>query len=197
MAATRLARSTAVCAGLLRTRRCASLPWQGAHGGALLAPYVPSPAILTEAALDMLALRPDDVFVDLGCGDGRVVEGAARRRVLRAVGVELDAELAQAAEARVRAIRGATAVVEIVCGDLRAAERSALLSGATAIYLFLSPIAAAFVSSAVPSSRGVRIVSCDFRLPDEGPWELVESRRVLDLRLHKYVARHPEPKATL
>ncbi|KAG8462355.1 hypothetical protein KFE25_012175 [Diacronema lutheri] len=193
-----------------RTRVLGTTAWQGAHGDALLAPFVPSPAIVTAAALDMLALGPADSFLDLGCGDGRVVAAALMRGVRRAVGVEIDAELAHAAEARMLSARraaargrpaGPPAVAQIVRADLRGAVAAALLAEATAVFLFLSPAGAAFASSALHADgRALRCVSCDFALPDGGRWRLAESRRVLDLELGLFVPRErraPEHGARL
>ena len=51
-------------------------------------PYVPTPAAAVERALDLLAVRPGQRVVDLGCGDGRFVFAAAARGV-QAEGYEL------------------------------------------------------------------------------------------------------------
>jgi SAM-dependent methyltransferase len=45
---------------------------------------------------------PDDVFIDLGCGKGRVLLQAARLPFKRVVGVELSLELADVARANVQ-----------------------------------------------------------------------------------------------
>ena len=38
-----------------------------------LAPFVPMPSSIVDRALDMLELRAEDVFLDLGCGLGKVM----------------------------------------------------------------------------------------------------------------------------
>jgi cyclopropane fatty-acyl-phospholipid synthase-like methyltransferase len=53
-----------------------------------------------------LALRPTDVFVDIGCGKGRVLCCAARHPVDHVVGVDISADLCAAAEANARRLRG-------------------------------------------------------------------------------------------
>jgi hypothetical protein len=57
-----------------------------------LAPFVPTPQIAVEAMLDAAELRPGETLVDLGAGDGRIIEAALRRGALSAIGYELDAE---------------------------------------------------------------------------------------------------------
>lgn len=53
------------------------------------APYLPTRRRQAALALDMLNLKPGEVFVDLGCGDGAVlIEGA--KRGLRCYGYELN-----------------------------------------------------------------------------------------------------------
>ncbi|KAF1322687.1 Rna methyltransferase, partial [Globisporangium splendens] len=56
-----------------------------------------TPLRVFQSALEMLCIAPDDVFYDIGCGDGRLVIEAARTHGIRAVGIEIDA--ARAAQA--------------------------------------------------------------------------------------------------
>lgn len=53
------------------------------------APYVPTLQPRTEEALDLLALKPGQMLLELGCGDGRVLRAAAKRGI-RGVGYELN-----------------------------------------------------------------------------------------------------------
>ena len=76
-------------------------PWSMGPDGPpyVLAPFVPLDAVVTQAVLDALDVRPDDWFVDFGCGDGAVLEKALGR--CRTVwGVELDQGLALHAAGR-------------------------------------------------------------------------------------------------
>jgi SAM-dependent methyltransferase len=54
-----------------------------------IVPYVPTARSIVEAMLDLAAVGPGDVLYDLGCGDGRIVIGAAQRGA-RGVGVDVD-----------------------------------------------------------------------------------------------------------
>src|SRR3989344_8091828 len=65
------------------------------------APFLPTFKKQSSEALDLLDLKPGQVFVDLGCGDGRLLELAAARG-LRAVGYELNPFLALYACGRTR-----------------------------------------------------------------------------------------------
>ena len=63
-------------------------------------PYVPSDQENVERMLKLAGLRDDDVVVDLGSGDGRIVLTAARmNRKLRGFGVDIDEKLVAEANA--------------------------------------------------------------------------------------------------
>src|SRR5688500_15126940 len=52
-------------------------------------PYVPTAEPVVESILDFAEVGEGDVLYDLGCGDGRIVIGAAKRGA-RGVGVDVD-----------------------------------------------------------------------------------------------------------
>jgi precorrin-6B methylase 2 len=52
-------------------------------------PYVPTDDAVVTAMLDLANVHEGDVLYDLGCGDGRIVLAAAKRRA-RAVGMDID-----------------------------------------------------------------------------------------------------------
>ncbi len=53
------------------------------------APYLPTRRVQADQALDMLNLKPGEVFVDLGCGDGAMLVQAAKRGLI-SYGYELN-----------------------------------------------------------------------------------------------------------
>jgi SAM-dependent methyltransferase len=65
-------------------------------------PWVPTTRRRVRRALEMAGLRPGETFVDLGCGDGRVLVAAARDFGARAVGIEISLLHCLAALARAR-----------------------------------------------------------------------------------------------
>lgn len=68
--------------------------------------------------LGMAEVGPDDVVIDLGCGDGRVVFAAALEfGVRRAIGCELRDDLCRAAAAEASRL-GLSDTVEVRCADL-------------------------------------------------------------------------------
>lgn len=116
----------------------------------------------------MRAIRVDagrDVFVDVGCGKGRVVIAAARQPFARVIGVELSPTLSEAARLNVARVRP-----RLVCPriDIMTAEASAYeLPDETTVIYFASPFSGATLdavlhnirASLIRSPRRLRIVS--------------------------------------
>ncbi|MFK4539628.1 SAM-dependent methyltransferase [Bradyrhizobium ottawaense] len=61
---------------------------------------------IVERVLNRLRLGPEDVFVDIGCGKGRVVCVAARRKLCFVSGIELSSDMAVIAAKNVERLRG-------------------------------------------------------------------------------------------
>jgi SAM-dependent methyltransferase len=80
----------------------------------------PSPWYVLPRALRRVGASDQDVFVDFGCGTGRVVHQAAKRRLKRVIGVEVIPEVADRANSLVAAHRDTyrSQSVEIVTGDV-------------------------------------------------------------------------------
>jgi len=117
--------------------------------------WVPTPPSRIEQALDLAELGPGERFVDLGCGDGRVLLAAAQRGAI-VTGVELDAS--RAAEAR-RGLEvgGVTGVV--VHADFGEHD----LSGADVVFAFLSPATLQRLGPKLTRlDPGTRIVTVEF-----------------------------------
>ena len=66
----------------------------------------------------------DDVFVDVGCGKGRLLCLFARRPLKKCIGIEIDRDLAHIAAANARSLRGRRCPIEIVTGDAVDADYS-------------------------------------------------------------------------
>lgn len=97
-------------------------------------PYVPSPDGVVSKMLDMAGVGPDDVLVDMGSGDGRIVLTAAKLRGARGLGIEIDENLvALSVEAARR--EGVADRARFVRQDLFATD----VSEATVVTLYLLP----------------------------------------------------------
>lgn len=126
-------------------------------------PFVPTPEPVVEAMLDMAEVGPDDVVLDLGSGDGRIVVAAAQRGA-RAMGVDIDPR--RIAEARENAARaGIEDRTQFIQGDLFEAG----ISPASVVTMYLLPevnirLRPRLLDELTP---GTRVVSHDF---DMGEW---------------------------
>lgn len=81
-----------------------ALQWGAAQAQERFSPFVPSDQDNVERMLKLAQLKDDDVVVDLGSGDGRIVLTAARMNPkLRGFGVDIDEKLVIESNAAARA----------------------------------------------------------------------------------------------
>lgn len=97
-----------------------------------LGPFLSTPESLISPLLDVVDLGADDVLVDIGCGDGRLVAAAARTLGCRAIGIERDRTLVERGRRRL-ADDEVTDRARIEHGDARATD----LSEVTVAFMFL------------------------------------------------------------
>lgn len=88
------------------------------------------PAILAAAGL-----KKNKVFIDLGCGDGRVVITAVSNFKVKGVGVEINPILLKIASIKAKLKKLSSEDIQFICQDLLLAN----ISFADYIYLFLMP----------------------------------------------------------
>jgi len=134
-------------------------------------PFVTTPPEVVGRMLVLAQTRGDDVVMDLGAGDGRIVIAAAKQYGARGIGVELDPELVARARENAHSA-GVEQQTTFVVGDVLETD----LSGATVVTAYLLPwlmdaLQPKFLAELAP---GTRIVSHAF--PMSG-WEPDETRR--------------------
>ncbi len=125
-------------------------------------PFVATPDHVTEAMLDIAAVKAGDHVVDLGSGDGRIVIAAARRG---ATGLGVDNSRMLVEESIANAKRaGVSSRARFLVQDLFATD----LSLATVVTLYLLPEVNLQLRPALLAlAPGTRIVSHDW---DMGDW---------------------------
>lgn len=134
----------------------------------LLVPFVPSPPEVVEEMLKCANLSKDDVLLDLGCGDGRIIKTAKKHfHVRTAIGVEINNDLCL--EAR-------DLDVEVVCGDM-VLLLEVLIPRVTVITAYLSTRTNEIIQEKILKlgRKGLRVVSHDFVFEK---LRLKETRRV-------------------
>jgi SAM-dependent methyltransferase len=128
-------------------------------------PYVQTPQPVVDAILRLAELRPGDLLVDLGSGDGRIVIEAARRFGVRALGVEIDPALVQLSNTRA-AQAGVADRVRFVTQDLFETD----LTEASVITMYLLPdVNLALRPRLLALKPGTRLVSHDWDMGDWAP----------------------------
>jgi uncharacterized protein (TIGR03000 family) len=65
--------------------------------------YVPTPADVAEAMVELGGVSPEDVVFEPGCGDARITIAAIRKGARRGICVDIDAERARESQANVAA----------------------------------------------------------------------------------------------
>ena len=147
-------------------------------------PYLPSTQVAVDEMLRLAGAGPDDLVVDLGSGDGRVVIAAARDFGARGLGIELDPKLVAESEANARQA-GVAERVAFRQGDVLVADYRA----ATVVTLYLLPN---LVDKLKPRllaelKPGTRIVAHDYGFSDWKPDRSV----VVSKTFHLYVVPAP------
>jgi predicted RNA methylase len=107
---------------------------QPGYGFRLDVPQYTTPLPVVTAMLELAEMKPEDVLLDLGSGDGRVAIEAARRFGVRAAGVDIDPEQVRKGSEAARAA-GVADRVSFRRGDLLDAD----VSSASVVTLYLLP----------------------------------------------------------
>ena len=149
-------------------------------------PYVPTPQEVVDAMLKLGKVNSEDILLDLGSGDGRIVITAARDyKVKKAVGVEIDPALV--AESRRNIERAGVADrAEIIQQNLFDTD----LSKYTVITMYLLPSVNVRLRHKLLRLRpGTRIISHAF---DMGGWQPDEVRQVNGRTIYLWIVPEPD-----
>ncbi len=152
-------------------------------------PWVPTNEEVIEKLVEILSdavkkLGPG-LFVDIGCGDGRVAVTIARKLLIPTMCIELKEELALRARARAEK-EGVGHLVEVVQGDFFSID----LSRARYVYMYLLQSVNMKLEPKLRRElpRNTLIVSLDFPIPGWRSVNLVElQHRSWQRRLYIYV----------
>jgi len=149
--------------------------------------YVPTPGDVVEKMLELAEVKKENLVVDLGSGDGRIVIAAAKKYGSKAVGYELDERLIQ--ESRANVVRSRVEpLVRIEHEDIFAVD----LIGADVVAVYLpSPLLERLLPQLAKLRPGSRIVSHQFEIPGFPPHKTLafQSQEDGDMhRLHLWIA---------
>jgi SAM-dependent methyltransferase len=139
--------------------------------------YVPTPPEVVDEMLRLARVTGKDVLYDLGSGDGRIPVTAAKRFGTRGLGIDIDPQRVEEANANARAA-GVSDKVRFVLGDLFELD----LSPATVITLYLLPELNLKLRPTLWKLKpGTRIVSHEF---DMGDWKPERTVKVGSRTVH-------------
>lgn len=135
----------------------------------ILAPYLATPPEVVDRMLDAANVRETDCVYDLGCGDGRVVIGAALRGA-RGVGVDIEPYWVEESN-RNAAAAGVTDLVRFAAQDALSVD----LTPATVVFLYLVEWSTRLIVPRIAEqvAPGTRVVSLSFALGTNPPAEVV------------------------
>ena len=144
-------------------------------------PYLPSPASVIDAALNMVKVKPSEVFADLGCGDGAVLIEAAKKFGAYCVGFEINPALARLAYKKAENA-GVKHLIDIVCSDVFTTD----LSRFDVIYVYPFPPIIPKLSEKIIAEcrKGTRILVHDHSLNRLMP---LKSVRIFERGIHTHL----------
>ena len=131
-----------------------------------IAPYVPINHLVCLKAIQVANLNPQDVLVDLGCGDGRILQQAMETlsKPSKAIGVEYDPLL-------IAHIRKEYPWMEVIHADMFTIDLSAL--GATVLILYLLPAGLSklrpLLAEWLSQDSLFRVVTVGYAIPEWDP----------------------------
>lgn len=142
-------------------------------------PFVPSPHDIVQRMLSLANPRPDELLVDLGSGDGRIVIAASRDYRCRSVGVEMDEKLIDYSRRKISRLGLNNA--HIVNADLHEFD----FTNADVITLYLLPKTLEVLRPKILRlKRGSRVVCHDFKIPGMESDEVYMLKSGITSRLH-------------
>ncbi|MEM1563080.1 MAG: methyltransferase domain-containing protein [Candidatus Bathyarchaeia archaeon] len=134
-------------------------------------PYLPSPSSVIKAALNMVEVKPNEVFADLGCGDGSILIEAAKKFGAFCVGFEINPVLVKLARKKVENAK-LKHLIDVVYSDLFTAD----LSKFNVIYVYPFPPIIPRLSEKIINEcrKGTRVLVHDHSLNGLKPTKSIQ-----------------------
>lgn len=129
--------------------------------------FVPTANIRVKTFLDAVPMNAEDLLVDIGCGDGRVLRAAKRRYGVTALGFEINFLAYSIARIRNLGIEG----VRVRWGNFWKAD----LGDADVVFCYLFPDVMERLAEKLGKELrpGTRVASCNFSIPGWKPLKVL------------------------
>jgi len=148
--------------------------------GRRLIPFVPSPKDVVEKMLDIASPAPDELLVDLGSGDGRILLSASRKYKCWSIGIEKNPRLVELNRRKILSM--GLDRVTVIRGDLYNYD----FTNADVVTLYLLPdVLKKLYPKFVKVKKDTRIVSHDYGIPGLTPAEIYEVNSIETGKRHK------------
>lgn len=148
--------------------------------GRELIPFVPSPKDVVEKMLDIASPAPDELLIDLGSGDGRIILSASRNYKCWSIGIEKNPKLVELTWRK--AVGMGLDRAAVLRRDLYDYD----FTNADVITLYLLPdVLRKLYPKFVKMKKDARIVSHDYRIPGLTPTETYEVKSMETGKQHK------------
>lgn len=143
-------------------------------------PFVPTPLDVVGRMLSIADLKRDELLVDLGAGDGRIIFSAVRDYGCRAIGIEINPRLVEIIQRKISF--SGLKNIKILRKNFYTYD----FSDADVVTLYLLPENLRELKPRLLSlKKGSRIVSHDYRIPEITPDEVYLVKSTEDGRYHK------------
>ncbi len=83
---------------------------------------IATPYLKLEKMVDYLRLSPTDIFIDIGCGKGRVLALMARQKAKKIIGIDLNLDVVGQAKENIHKLKSKNTPIEIINIDAIAYE---------------------------------------------------------------------------
>ena len=130
----------------------------------LAAPYAPTPEDIIPDVLRLASLKKNEILYDLGCGDARVLIIAAKTFGAKAIGFEIQHELAQEARARLHGQRLDRDDVKVLERDFFGED----LRDADVVFIYLTPTVLKPLGEKLRSELNEKARVVAYRYPIQG-----------------------------
>jgi ubiquinone/menaquinone biosynthesis C-methylase UbiE len=148
-------------------------------------PFVPSNTDIVREAFKQIRLGRDDVFYDLGCGDGRIaVLAASEFKVRKSICVEKNPKLAERASLRVKEEKLDGKVI-VINGDMFEVP----VSDATVVYMYLLTSVNEMLKAKLEKELrpGTKVLTLDFKIPGWKPYRTLGTGKGWQKTIYIYV----------